>query len=32
MGAPANYWQKKVLQVSIYQVEEFKEEESRRME
>ena len=26
MGAPPNYWQKKVLQVSIYQVEEFEEE------
>lgn len=32
MGVPANYWQKKVLQVSIYQVEEFKEEERRRTE
>jgi len=32
MGVPANYWQKKVLQVSIYQVEEFQEEESRRTE
>jgi len=26
MGAPANLWQKKVLQVSVYTVEEFKEE------
>jgi AmmeMemoRadiSam system protein A len=26
MGAPANLWQKKLLQVSIYEVEEFKEE------
>jgi len=26
MGAPANLWQRKVLQVSIYQVEEFTEE------
>jgi AmmeMemoRadiSam system protein A len=25
MGAPANLWQRKVLQVEIYQVEEFKE-------
>jgi len=32
MGVSANYWQKKVLQVSIYQVEEFKEEENRRTE
>jgi uncharacterized protein len=26
MGAPANLWQRKVLQVSIYHVEEFEEE------
>lgn len=26
MGAPANLWQKKILQVSVYEVEEFKEE------
>lgn len=26
MGAPANLWKKKLLEVSIYQVEEFKEE------
>ncbi|NPV75917.1 MAG: AmmeMemoRadiSam system protein A [Anaerolineae bacterium] len=27
MGAPSDLWQKKVLSVSIYQVEEFREEE-----